>query len=149
MSQIRFISSICHGNEKSANIIPCICIYMHFALFYTLSPNDCYSHENTSLVSPSIGSTMGREPSCRTWNSVWPISEEHSRQVRDWVWWGHRKSERGDLGPEVSMASLSFLRSALQYKVFRDFSPSPGLYTCTGVWQLPLPPCLPVSSFCL
>lgn len=78
-----FFSSICYGNEKSTNIIPCICIHVHCALFYTLSPNDCYSHENASLTSPSIGSITGREPSCCTWNPVWPISEEHSRQVRD------------------------------------------------------------------
>lgn len=114
-----------------------------------LSPNDCYSHENASFVSPSIGSITGREPSCCTWNPVWPTSEEHSCQVRDWLGRGHRQSERGQRGREVLMASLSFLRFALQYKVFLDFSPSPGLYTYTGVWQLPLPPCLPVSSFYL
>ena len=136
MSQICFISSIFYGNEKSTNIIPCVCIHVHFALFYPLSPNDCYSHENASLVSPSIDSVTGREPSCCTWNPVRRTSEEHSRQVRDWLWRGHRKSERGQRGSEVSMASLSFLRFALQYKVFRDFFPSPGLYTYTGVWQI-------------
>lgn len=78
-----FFPSICYGNEKSTNIIPCICIHVRCALFYTLSPNDCCSHENASLISPSIGSITGREPSCCTWNPVWPVSEEHSRQVRD------------------------------------------------------------------
>lgn len=81
--KFNFFPSICYGNEKSTNIIPCICIHVRCALFYTLSPNDCYSHENASLISPSIGSIMGREPSCCPWNPVWPVSEEHSRQVRD------------------------------------------------------------------